>query len=79
VNRLAESAVRSPNSRLMIKTFDQRFNTRIVDVFAFHANDKVIGPLNLFKIMQPALHARLGTASRTTTPTCFGRPVARIS
>jgi hypothetical protein len=59
VNRLTESAVWSPNSRLMIKTFDQRFNTSIVDVFAFDADDKVIGPLNLLKIMEPALHARL--------------------
>jgi hypothetical protein len=59
VNRLIESAIWSPNSRLMIKTFDQRFNTSIVDLYAFDANDQVMGPLDLLKIMEPALQARL--------------------
>jgi hypothetical protein len=59
VNRVFEAATWSPNSRLMIETIHYRFDTGTMDVYAFDAHDKVTGPLSLFKIVEPAVRARL--------------------
>jgi hypothetical protein len=59
VNRLMEAAAWSPDSRLMIRTFEQRFNTSAIDLYAFDQDDKVTGPIDLLKILDPALHASL--------------------
>jgi hypothetical protein len=58
-NRVDEFAIWSPDSRLMIKTFNTRFDTSTVDLYAFDANDKLGGPFNLRKTMEEALHAAL--------------------
>jgi hypothetical protein len=59
VNRLLAGAVWSPNSRLMIATLDARFATAGVDLYAIGPDDKVIGPLNLISIIEPAVRAVL--------------------
>jgi hypothetical protein len=58
-NRLEEKADWSPNSRLMVRTFHSRFSTDHVDIYAFDADDKAAGPLDLLKILDPAARARL--------------------
>ena len=71
VNRLMEHAAWSPDSRLMIETFQQRFNTSMVDVYAFDAHDKLAGPFNLLHIMEPALQARLKQRDKNVEPYMF--------
>jgi hypothetical protein len=58
-NRLEELATWSPNSRLLIRSFNSRFSTDNVDLYAFGANDEVTGPLDLLKVMDPAVRAHL--------------------
>jgi hypothetical protein len=59
VNRLQETATWSPNSRLVINTFEERFNTATVDLYAFDAKDSVTGPFNLLRILEAATRAQL--------------------
>jgi len=77
VNRVFEAATWSPNSRLMIETIHYRFDTGTMDVYAFDAHDKVAGPLSLFKIVEPAVRARLKQRVKDVEPyvfsTSFGR------
>jgi hypothetical protein len=58
-NRLQELATWSPNSRLLIRSFNSRFSTDNVDLYAFGANDEATGPFDLLKVMDPAVRASL--------------------
>jgi hypothetical protein len=59
VNRLEELAYWSPNSRLMIRSFNSRYSTDKVELYAFNPDDKVTGPLDFRKILDAAARARL--------------------
>lgn len=59
VNRLEELAYWSPYSRLMIRSFNSRFSTDKVELYAFNPDDKVTGPLDFRKILDPAVRAKL--------------------
>lgn len=58
-NRLEEIATWSPNSRLLIRSFNSRFSTDNVDLYAFGANDEATGPFDLLKVIDPAVRAHL--------------------
>jgi hypothetical protein len=58
-NRLDESATWSPNSRLLVRTFDSRFSTDNIDLYSFGANDEATGPVDLLKLIEPAIRAHL--------------------
>lgn len=58
-NRLEELATWSPNSRLLIRSFNSRFSTDNVDLYAFGANDEATGPFDLLKVIDPAIRAHL--------------------
>jgi hypothetical protein len=78
VNRLQEWASWSPNSRLMIRMLDERFDTSMIDLFVFDANDTLTGPFSLLKVMEPAVRARLKQRVTNDVPYSFmelgGRP-----
>ena len=57
-NRKQEKAAWSRDSRLMVETFDTRFSTDGVTVYAIGADDKA-STLDLIKIMEPAVRAQL--------------------
>jgi hypothetical protein len=59
VNRLEELAYWSPYSRLMIRSFNSRFSTDKVELYAFNPDDKVTGPLDFLKILDAAARAKL--------------------
>lgn len=59
VNRLEELAYWSPNSRLMIRSFNGRYSTDKVELYAFNPDDKVTGPLDFRKILDAAARAKL--------------------
>lgn len=59
VNRLQELASWSPNSRFLIRSFNSRFSTDNIDLYAFGANDEVTGPFDLLKAVEPAITARM--------------------
>ncbi len=58
-NRLEELATWSPNSRLLIRSFNSRFSTDNIDLYAFGANDEATGPVDLLKLIDPAVRAHL--------------------
>jgi hypothetical protein len=58
-NRLEELATWSPNSRLLIRSFNSRFSTDNVDLYAFGANDEATGPFDLLKVIDPAVRTSL--------------------
>ena len=58
-NRLEEIATWSPNSRLLIRSFNSRFSTDNVDLYAFGANDEATGPFDLLKVIDPAVRTSL--------------------
>ena len=58
-NRLDESAAWSPNSRLLVRSFDSRFSTDNIDFYALGANDEATGPVDLLKLIEPAVRAHL--------------------
>jgi hypothetical protein len=60
VNRLEELAYWSPNSRLMIRSFNNRYSTDIVELYAFGGDDAVSGPLDFRKILDAAARAAEG-------------------
>ena len=57
-NRKQEKAAWSRDSRLMVETFDTRFSTDGVTVYAIGPDDKA-STLDLLKIMEPAVRAQL--------------------
>jgi hypothetical protein len=57
-NRRDEKAAWSRDSRLMVETFDTRFSTDGVTVYAIGADDTT-RTLDLIKIMEPAVRAQL--------------------
>src|SRR3954466_5172363 len=59
VNRLQEQASWSPDSRLVIRVFQQRFDSTHVDVYAIGKNGEFAGALDLLKIMDRAIRARM--------------------
>ena len=58
VNRLQEWGTWSSKSRWMIRMLDERWDTSMVNVFAFDADDNLTGPFDLLNVMKPALRAR---------------------
>jgi hypothetical protein len=58
-NRLEELATWSPNSRFLIRSFNSRFSTDNIDLYAFGANDEVTGPFDLLKAIEPAVGTRM--------------------
>jgi hypothetical protein len=59
VNRLQEHAAWSPDSRLMVESFDSRFSTDLVELHAISADDTASQRLDLLKIIQPATERQL--------------------
>jgi hypothetical protein len=59
VNRLQEHAAWSPDSRLMVESFDSRFSTDLVELHAIGADDTASSRLDLLKIMQAAVERQL--------------------
>jgi len=59
VNRLQEQASWSPNSRLVIRAFQQRFETGSAELYAIGKTGEFAGALDLRKILDTAIRARL--------------------
>jgi hypothetical protein len=59
VNRLYETATWSPDSRWMINTTRERYNSSAVDLYALGDADTVTGPFDLLKILEAAARAQL--------------------
>lgn len=60
-NRLQEKAFWSPDSKWLIREFSSRYSSDIVELYAVGKEDIVSGPLNLLKLVEPALRAQLKT------------------
>jgi hypothetical protein len=60
-NRMHELAVWSPDSHFLIRYFDSRFSTDIVELYAIGADDAVSGPFDLLKPLDTATRTRLKT------------------
>jgi hypothetical protein len=58
------SAAWSPNSLLLVKTTGYPNESDTAEFFAFGGNDSVIGPINLIKVLGPAIRA----FAKDTTP-----------
>jgi hypothetical protein len=58
-NRVYEKAAWSPDGRLMVESYDTRFSTDGLTVTAIGADDKASAPLDLLKVMEPAVRAQL--------------------
>ena len=71
VNRLQETARWSPDSHWMVNTFEERFDTPTVDLYAFGRNDDVRGPLDLHELMEHAARAQLNPRVRNDTRYSF--------
>lgn len=61
-NRLYAAAFWSPDSRLMVETYETRFSTDGMTVYAIGPDDKASAPLDLLKIFEPTVRARLRRA-----------------
>jgi hypothetical protein len=59
VNRLQELAAWSPDSRFLIRSFNSRFSTDNIDLYALGAHDEASGPFDLLKLIEPAVQARM--------------------
>jgi hypothetical protein len=70
-NRLAETARWSPDSHWMVNTFEERFGTPTVDLYAFGRNDEVTGPFNLQEMMERAARGHLNPRVRNDTRYAF--------
>jgi hypothetical protein len=57
-NHIDESVAWSPTSRLAVEAQDSKWSTDILRLYAIGADDKVL-VLDLQKIIEPAVHARL--------------------
>jgi hypothetical protein len=64
VNRLEETATWSPDSHWMVNTFEERFDTPTVDLYAFGGNDQVTGPFDLHEMMERAALGHLNSRVR---------------
>ena len=58
-NRTAEIGAWSPDSHYLVEAVDDRWNTARFELYAVEAGDKLIGPIDLNKIIEPVLRARL--------------------
>jgi hypothetical protein len=58
-NRAAETGSWSPDSHYLVETVEDRWSTPRFELYAIEADDKLIGPVDLKKIMEPVLRARL--------------------
>jgi hypothetical protein len=61
-NRVYEKACWSPDSGLMVEIYDTRFSTDGMTVYAIGPDDKASAPLDLLKIVEPAVRAQLRRA-----------------
>lgn len=59
INNIFEKATWSPDSRLLVETFDSRFSSDAVNAFAIGANDAVIGPFDALKGLDGAVRAQM--------------------
>jgi hypothetical protein len=73
VNRLYETATWSPDSRWMINTTEERYNTSTVDLYAFGDADRPTGPFDLLKIMESAARAAQEARQGRQQLRIFGR------
>jgi hypothetical protein len=71
VNRLQETASWSPDSHWIVNTFEERFDTPTVDLYAFDRNDNVSGPFDLHQTMEDAARAHLNPRVRNDTRYSF--------
>jgi hypothetical protein len=58
-NRLLEQVSWSPDNRIAVRTLRQRFDTGSFDVFALRSDATAADTVDLLKIVEPALRARL--------------------
>jgi hypothetical protein len=58
-NREYQKAAWSPDSRLMVETYDTRFSTDGLAVYAIGPDDKAGAPFDLLSVMEPAVRAQL--------------------
>jgi hypothetical protein len=70
-NRLYEGAFWSPDSRLIVKTYETRFSTDGMTVYAIGPDDKASAPLDLLKILEPAVRAQLRRTVKSEEPYVF--------
>jgi hypothetical protein len=59
VNRLQEKAGWSPDSRWMVRSFESRFSTDNVDLYALGADDHVSGPFDLLQLLDAGAREKL--------------------
>jgi hypothetical protein len=59
VNRLREEAAWSRDSRLVLRVFKSRFETHHIDAHAIGTDGSLVGSLDVRKIIEPAVRARL--------------------
>jgi hypothetical protein len=57
INNIFEEAIWSPDARLLIETFKSRYASDAVKVYAIGQDDTVMGPFDLFKVLDPAIRA----------------------
>jgi hypothetical protein len=61
-NRIYEKAAWSPDSHLVVETYDTRFSTDGLTVTAIGPDDRPTAPLDLLKVMEPPVRAQLRRA-----------------
>ncbi len=59
INNIFEVATWSPDSRLLIETYDSRYSSDAVNLFAIGDNDVVTGPFDLLKVLGLAVRAQM--------------------
>ncbi len=59
INNVFEVATWSPDSRLLIETYDSRYSSDAVNVFALGANDVVTGPFDVLTALKIAVQAQM--------------------
>ena len=63
-NRREEFAIWSPDSRMVIRQLDPRFGTEVFTLYRIGADGVLAGDIDLIKIVEPALLARLKQIGR---------------
>jgi hypothetical protein len=58
-NRAAETGSWSPDSHYLVETVEDRYSTERFDLYAIEADDTLIGPVDLIKIVLPAAREQL--------------------
>jgi len=71
VNRIQEWGSWSSNSRWLIRTLDERWDSSMVDVFVFDTGGNLTGPFNLLGVMKPALSKELKVGLTNDGPYSF--------